>query len=325
MAQIGADLQTVTGSDLSSDLVPLLEQAARYVHASKATSTRRAYRADWAHFEQWCTAHAFTALPAAPETLSLYVTSLASEQYRCSTIQRRLAAISQAHQVAGQPTPTHDPKVRTIMQGIRRALGTAQTGKTPVMIEDLRSMLEALEPNLLEQRDRALLLVGFAGGFRRSELVSLDVHDIEFKREGLVVTLRRSKTDQEGAGRRIGIPFGRGDTCPVAALQDWLTASRITEGPVFRAVNRHEQVSTTRLTDQSVARVVKRSVKRIGLDPRVYAGHSLRSGLATSAAVAGVAEHKIQQQTGHRDLKMLRRYVREGDLFRGNAAGALGL
>jgi site-specific recombinase XerD len=326
VTQSETDLQPVQATALSSDLAPLLEQAGEYLRASSASSTQRAYRSDWRHFEAWCAEHGRSSLPAASTTVALYITHVAHvEKRKCSTIQRKLAAISQAHQVAKYLSPTHDAEVRKVFAGIRRTLGTAQHGKAPVDVEDLRAMVSVREPGLLEQRDRALLLVGFAGAFRRSELVSLDVPDLSFQREGLVITLRRSKTDQEGQGRRIGIPYGRGETCPVHALQAWLRSASITEGPAFRAVNRHGQVAATRLTDQTVARVVKRCAKAIGLDAQAYAGHSLRAGLATAASQAGASERKIMQQTGHRSVIVARRYIREGDLWRENAAAAVGL
>jgi integrase len=186
-------------------------------------------------------------------------------------------------------------------------------------------MVDTLPDSLLGIRDRALLLVGFAGAFRRSELVGLDVADVEFKREGLVVTLERSKTDQEGAGRKIGIPYGSNPaTCPVRALQAWLEASATTEGALFRTMNRHGHVKD-RLSGQGVAIVVKRCAEAAGLNPDDYAGHSLRSGLATSAAAAGVSERAIMNQTGHKSVNMVRRYIREGSLFRENAAAGVGL
>jgi integrase len=187
-------------------------------------------------------------------------------------------------------------------------------------------MVNALPENLLGKRDRAFLLLGFAGAFRRSELVSLDVADVETNREGIVVTLKRSKTDQEGQGRRVGIPYGSNAvTCPVRALNEWLEASAITAGALFRSVNRHGQLRSERLSDKAVALVVKRSAEAAGLDASQYAGHSLRSGLATSAAQAGVSERAIMAQTGHKSLNMVRRYIREGSLFRENAAAKIGL
>jgi integrase len=187
-------------------------------------------------------------------------------------------------------------------------------------------MIATLPDNLLGQRDACLLLLGFASATRRSELVALDVADVADTNDGLVVTVRRSKTDQEGAGREIGIPYGANPaTCPVRAFRAWLEVSEITEGPLFRPINRHGQLGETRLSDQSVAAVVKRTAEAAGLDPKLVAGHSLRSGMATSAARAGATEVEIMNQTGHKSLPVLRRYVRRGSLFNGNAAGKLGL
>jgi len=252
---------------------------------------------------------------------------------KASTLQRRLSAISQAHQVAGLETPTRNAMVMLVWAGIRRTHGSAQEGKAPALVEDLRTMVAAMAPRrrgqpwqLLELRDRALLLLGFAGAFRRSELVALDVEDLAFSRAGLAVHLRRSKTDQEGEGRRIGIPRGQQpETCPVAALQAYLKAADIETGAVFRGTN-HGRIQQSRLSDQSVALVVKRRAEAVGLDPEQLAGHSLRAGLATSAAAAGASERSIMAQTGHRSVTMVRRYIREGELFHpGNAASVAGL
>jgi integrase len=224
--------------------------------------------------------------------------------------------------------------VRLVWAGIRRTHGTAQEGKAPALVEDLRAMVEAMVPRrcgqawrLLELRDRALLLLGFAGAFRRSELVSFDVEDLELSRAGLAVRLRRSKTDQEGQGRRVGIPRGqRAETCPVRALQAWLERARIEAGPIFRGVNRHGQLQSGQLSDRAVALVVKRRAAAAGLDPERLAGHSLRAGLATSAAAAGASERKIMDQTGHKSVTMVRRYIRDGELFgTDNAATVAGL
>lgn len=188
-------------------------------------------------------------------------------------------------------------------------------------------MVAALPEDLLGARDRALLLVGFAGAFRRSELVGLDLSDLEWRSEGVVITLRRSKTDQEGAGNRKGLAFGRHpETCPVRALSTWLEAASIVEGPIFRGVNRHGELLPGRLTDRQVARMVKKRAAEAGIaHTEALAGHSLRAGLATSAAMAGVSERDIMRQTGHRSVGMVRRYIREGELFRGNASASVGL
>lgn len=301
------------------------EQARKYVVEAKAQNTRRAYATDWRMFVEWCVANDLQALPASPETVVLYVTILA-QSYKVSTIDRRLTAISQAHQAARLDPPTKNIAVATVMSGIRRTLGTAQDGKAPALVDDVRAMVAGLPNTRHGLQQRALLLLGFAGAFRRSELVALDVADFQFTRAGLVVTIRRSKTDQTGEGMQKGIPNGStADTCPVRAVKAWLKAANISSGPVFRPVNRADEVQAARLADQAVARAVKRGAERAGLDPSLYAGHSLRAGLATSAAAAGVEERLIAKQTGHKSMTVLRRYIREGSLFNDNAAGKVGL
>jgi site-specific recombinase XerC len=216
-------------------LAEIADRASEFAHNSKSENTIRAYRSDWAHFESWCKAHGQSSLPATSETVGLYVADLAAS-LKTATITRRISAISQAHQIAGVETPTKSSQVRLVMAGIRRTKGTAQAAKTPVLVDDLRRMISRLPENLLGVRDRALLLIGFGGAFRRSELVALDVADVAVTRDGLVVTIRRSKTDQEGEGRKLGIPYGSNPaTCPVRALQDWQSQCGFTEGPLFRS------------------------------------------------------------------------------------------
>ena len=212
------------------------------------------------------------------------------------------------------------------MAGIRRRLGTAATAKRPVLVAELQAMVAALPDTLLGSRDRAILLLGFSGAFRRSELVSLNREDVLETAEGLVVTLRRSKTDQEAEGRKVAIPRGReAGTCPVRALSAWLAASGIADGPLFRRVNRHGQMLPQRLSGEAVAIVVKRWAAAAGLAPEEFAGHSLRAGLATAAAIAGKSERAIMSQTGHRSPMTVRRYIRDANLFRENAADGIGL
>jgi len=306
-----------------------LEEAVRqYARASKAPNTVRAYRSDLGDFTMWCTDHQLTPIPATPETVALYITALAGTGARPSTIQRRLSAISQAHQLSGhEPSPTQSPIVRTTMAGIRRTLGMAPAQKAAVVTAELRTLLGVTPADTLAGlRDRALLLVGFAGGFRRGELVALDVEDVEETEEGLRLRIHRSKTDQEGEGREVGIPRGqKPETDPVRALRAWRAAAGIDGGPLFRPVNRHDQIQDRRLTAEGVALVVKRAAERAGLDPARYAGHSLRSGLATVAAAGGAPERAIMRQTGHRSVEMVRRYIRAGSLFQENAAAYVGL
>jgi integrase len=245
---------------------------------------------------------------------------------KVGSVQRRLNAIAEAHKVAGLDSPTHAAIVASTIKGIRRTLGMAPAQKVPVLTPDIRAMIEAADAGLIGLRDRALILLGFAGAFRRSELVGLNVEDCAFGRDGLVVTLRRSKTDQDGTGRKVGIPYGSNpDTCPVRTIQGWIETAKITGGPLYRSINRHGQLQPGRLSGIDVARIVKKVAGRAGLETAKYAGHSLRAGHATSAAIAGASERSIMNQTGHRSVQMVRRYIRDGSLFRENSAGTLGL
>nr|WP_309690235.1 site-specific integrase [Armatimonas sp.] len=337
------------GAELA-EVAKLTQEARDYIQDAKAKNTVRAYKSDWKDFTDWCKIQRRESLPATPETVALYITHLA-RGLKTSTIQRRISSISQAHAAAGyDDSPTKTALVRATWQGIRRSKGVAAQGKAPVLMPALRAMMEHLpkevakgkgeeekaketrdddelpSDRLIACRDRALLLLGFAGAMRRSELVGLDVADVVETSDGLVVTIRRSKTDQEGQGRKIGIPYGsKLATCPVRSLRAWKARAKITEGPLFRQVNRHGKVLEGRLGDRTVALVVKRAVAATGVDAASYAGHSLRAGLATAAAMAGVSERVIQGQTGHKSLPILRRYIREGSLFRENAAAEVGL
>jgi integrase len=226
----------------------------------------------------------------------------------------------------GVDSPTSAGMVRATLKGIRRTLGTAAVQKAPALTDDIRAMVDAADAGLIGARDRALILLGFAGAFRRSELVGLDIDDCAFSKDGLTVMLRRSKTDQDGAGRKIGIPYGSDpETCPVRTIQAWIERAAQTTGALFRWLNRHGLVQPGRLSPIDVARVVKKLAERAGLDAAKYAGHSLRAGHATSAAIAGASERSIMNQTGHRSVQMVRKYIRDGSLFRENSAGKLGL
>lgn len=304
-------------------LEELHNQAGDYIRASKAENTRRAYRADWADFLSFCDDHHLPAMPAAPATVALYLAERAAS-LKVSTLGRRLAAIVQMHSIAKQPDPTKGAEVKEVWRGIRRSKGVAQQGKAPAVLDTIRELLAVIPDGLLGARDRALLLIGFAGAFRRSELVSLNTDDLQFTRDGVIITLRKSKTDQEGLGRKIGIPRGNyPGTCPVRALQAWLALAGITAGPVYRGIDRHGHMSQERLTPQTVALVVKRYAERAGLDAAIFAGHSLRAGLATSAAMAGASERAIMAQTGHKNTQMVRRYIRDSNLFTDNAVSKI--
>lgn len=303
----------------------LVTEAKDYLAASRAPATLRAYASDWRHFSNWCGNHGAESLPARPSTVSLYLADMA-RTVKVATIRRRLSSISVAHQAAGHETPTSDILVRATWAGIRRTKGVAQVSKRALLTEDIRAMVSTLPATPLGDRDRCLLLLAFATGLRRSELVALDVEDVEDMSDGLIVTITKSKTDQEGEGRQVGVPYGSDpSTCPVRNYRRWLALSGIQAGPLFRPVNRHGQVGVSRLSDHAVASVTKRWAKAAGLDSSMVAGHSLRSGMATSAARAGATESQIMNQTGHKSLPVLRRYIRRGTLFEHNAAARLGL
>jgi site-specific recombinase XerD len=316
---------TESPAETLSRLEEVGQKASEYLHQAKAPNTRRAYRADWADFLAWCKQYRRTPLPAWPETVAYYLADR-SARLKVSTLERRLATIAEAHRAAGHESPTRHAQVRLVWQGIRREQGVAQDHMKPALTKHIKLMVERLPDSVLGVRDRALLLLGFAGAMRRSELVSLDCCDLEQAEEGLVVTIRKSKTDQVQAGRKVGIPYGAAaETCPVRAVRAWLEASGIAAGPLFRPVNRHRRVLESRLSDRAVAEVVKRSLQAAGRSARGYAGHSLRAGLITQAALTGASERSIQAQSGHKSLTVLRRYIRDGSLFRENAASKVGL
>jgi integrase len=298
-----------------TDSVP--ETLAGYVRDSLAPNTRRAYLSDLAHFESWG-----GRVPATPEATASYLAAHA-ETLSMATLARRLASLAKAHRARGIASPTGSELVRAVLRGIKRRNGSAQKEAKPLLRDDLFAVLDVMGDGLKDARDKALLLLGFAGGFRRSELVGINRQDVESVRQGIIIHLRRSKTDQDGAGRKIGIPHGRTRWCPVAVLDEWLAKSGIAEGPVFRPIDRHDRISAERLSGEAVSLVVKERVKAARIDPSGYSGHSLRAGLATSAAQAGVPSWKIRQQTGHASDAMLSRYIRDGKLFTSNAAGAL--
>jgi len=305
-------------------LTPAAEQAREFARRARSRSTLKAYKTDWADFERWCERQPATALPATPETVACYISSMA-EFHKASTITRRLSAISQLHQVKGFESPTKNEMVRSVLKGIRRTIGTTPDEKAPLVAADIREMVGRLPDTTIGIRDRALLLLGFAGAFRRSELVGLNVEDLEFTDDGLVVILRKSKTDQERQGRKIGVPcLPASDACPVRAVRAWMEKSGIAAGPLFRSVICGGRVQEERLSDHAVALIVKRRLPA-GKDSAKFAGHSLRAGFVTAAANGGASIKAIMQQTGHRSLETVMRYMRDASLFRGNALGATGL
>ncbi len=309
----------------------LLTKAEAYRAHAKSDATHRAYAADWRDWIAWCAGRDVAALPADPRAVALYLTDRAST-HRVSTLARRLAALQHAHNEAGLAFERHHPTLRSVWSGIRRTHGIAPAQQAPILTADLRRLVATLPDDLGGLRDRALLLLGFAGAFRRSELVALDVADVVAEGPGLVITIRRGKTDQERAGRIVAIPFGAAEaTCPVRALAAWLAASGIARGPIFRQLTaKGTRVApsgdsiSTRVSDRAVARIVQRAALAAGL-VGAFAGHSLRAGLITSAAAAGVSEHDIMRHTGHRRAETLRRYIRRATAFEANPAGRVGL
>jgi site-specific recombinase XerD len=307
-------------------LVESFDRVQAYIDNARARNTIRGYRSDWKQFEAWCFASALCARPADPKTIARYLSDQAG-RLKASTLEHHLSAIGKAHKAAGLSSPVKDSMlIAETLKGIKRVHGTAPNQKAPVLTEDLRLMLRHTPTGAIGLRDRALLLVGFAGAFRRSELVSLDRPDLAFTSEGLLITLRRSKTDQEGHGRQIALPFGSNPpTCPVTAMRAWLEAAAITEGPVFRSIQKGGRVHAKRLSDKGVALIVKRYAAAAGLDAATFSGHSLRAGLVTSAARAGVPERVIMRQTGHKSIDMVLKYVRQANAFSENAVNAIGL
>jgi integrase len=312
----------------SASLEELTRRAKSFVVAAKAPATRKAYRNDWRDFESWCRAHQLPSLPLTPETVALYVADCTS-RLASGTIARRPTSITKAHQAAGftdSPATTRHFIVGETLKGIRRTIGTAQHGKDPLLAADIRRIVAARREDLLGLRDSALVLIGFAGGFRRSEPAGIHIYDLKFSADGVVVTVRKSKTDQEGAGREVGLPFGSStDTCPVRALRQWLDRAGIQEGPVFRSVGRYGHVSRRGLHRDSIGKLLKRAASRAGLKVEALGGHSLRAGCVTQAAMNGVREFVIMRQTGHKAIATLRRYIRSGEIFRENAAAGLGI
>jgi len=334
----------VVVQELPAELEAALVRVRRYSANTRAENTVRAYDADWRDFTAWCAGHGLETLPAHPVTVALYLDALVEAGRSVSTLARRLAAIAVAHRRARLDNPASDGAVREAWIGIRREHGTAQVGKDPLLVDLLRALVATLDDDLTGRRDHALLLIGFAGALRRAELVALTTKDIRFDGQGLIVTIRRAKTDQQGAGRRLRIPHGeREGTCPVRALRAWLAITElVTTGvavPLFRPIDRWGNIRATGLTSQSVALIVKRAVEAARkqalahgdselaatLDPARFAGHSLRAGLATSAAIAGATEGEIMDQTGHKSVAMVRRYIRDARLSRPNVVKKVGL
>ena len=309
------------GSNLPAALGADFAAALDLAKAEKAKSTRKAYGTDFRLFKVYCDGKGVSALPASPETVAAYLATEA-QNAKPSTIGRRVAAIRYAHKLAGLETPTDAEGVKATMRGIRRTFGGARNKKAPAVAAKMHSMVATAPEGLAGLRDRALLLLGFAGAFRRSELVALDVADLEENEIGLLVTIRGSKTDQERQG--VTIAIARGDiACPVKALRAWLDAAGIEAGPIFRPIDRHGNLLPSRLTAQSVANIVKAYAGRAGFDASTFSGHSLRSGFLTSAAGKGASIFKMMDVSRHKSVDTLRGYVRDAELFKDHAGAGL--
>lgn len=323
MTRTANALATISSAVLSTELGTLAEAATSYLEASKADATRRAYARDAAAFASWCAAKGLSFMPAQPSTVGLYLAHLAEEGRKVSTIERALAAIGGEQRAHGFAWAKAHPAIRGVMAGIRRKVGIAPLRKAPVMGDQLARLVGTLGVDHAGLRDRALLTLGWFGAFRRSEIVALDVADVRFVVEGVIVTVRRSKTDQERRGVEKGIPYaGNAALCPVRAVRAWIDAATLSAGPIFRAIDRHGNVAAERMSDRSVARIVQRAAVDAGIEEDV-AGHSLRAGFATTAAARGKSLDAIMRQTGHRSERVARTYIRHATMFVENAAAGL--
>lgn len=320
----------VISSDGNDEIERLKQSAVEFASQSKSEATKKSYRSDWRLFEQWCGTLSLTPLPATAETIVLWCAALA-ETHTVSSISRKLTTISQAHKLAGYQSPTTHPLVGECLKGIRRKLGTSQRRAKPLVLADLKRAMDQTGVSFRGKRDAALLALGWAAALRRSELVELDVADLEFRPEGLVVHIRSSKTDQHGEGYTIGIPLGRDPKyCPTKRVETWINISRITSGPLFFPIGAMRgrwfwvnSPEKPRLGDQSVSRIVKKYVELAGISPAGYSGHSLRAGFITSAAAVKIPEYQIQLHTRHRSSRAMRGYIRDGNLFSENSLNLL--
>jgi site-specific recombinase XerD len=311
-------------NNIITDLKALKEETLLNLQSSKANNTIRAYKSDFHDFELFCIQNGFKSLPSEPKIISLYLTSLSSKDIKMSTLKRRLVSIGVIHKLKGHYLDTKHPLIIENIMGIKRRKGSAQNGKKPLLINNLKALIKAINRSnsnpIIKFRDRTIVLIGFSGGFRRNEIVSLNYDDIEFVNEGMKINLRRSKTDQYGEGFLKGVPyFDNPVYCPVISMQNWLKISEINSGPLFRRFSKGAKLTEMRLTDQTVALIIKKYLQLAGIDSKNYSGHSLRSGFATSAAEAGAEERSIMAMTGHKSTEMVRRYIKEANVFKNNA------
>ena len=311
-------------NNIITDIKALQEETLLNLKSSKANNTVRAYKADFNDFGIFCAKNGFKSLPSEPKIISLYLTHLSTQNVKMSTLKRRLVSIGVIHKLKGHYIDTKHPSIIENIMGIKRRKGSIQRGKKPILINNLKTIINVIDEYNKEEikrlRDRSIILIGFSGGFRRNEIVSIDYDDLDFVQEGLKMNVRRSKTDQFGEGFVKALPYFDNQLyCPVVSLKDWLNISKIASGPVFRRFNKGSSLSEKRLTDQSVALLIKEYLNLAGIDSKNYSGHSLRSGFATSAAESGAEERNIMAMTGHKSTEMVRRYIKEANLFKNNA------
>ena len=310
-------------NELVTDLKSLHEETLNNLKSSKSNNTLRAYKSDFRDFGAFCVKHGFDSLPTEPKIISLYLTHL-SKSSKISTLRRRLVSISMVHKLKGHYLDTKHPIIVENLMGIRRVKGSIQKGKKPILINHLKSIINVIDDQEAEEikkiRDKTILLVGFGGGFRRTELISIDHEDLEFVPEGVKITIKRSKTDQFGEGMIKGLPYFTNEKyCPVINLKRWIELSNIKSGPIFRRFAKGSVLTNNRLTDQSVVLIIKDYLNLAGIENKNYSGHSLRSGFATVAAESGADERSIMAMTGHKTTQMVRRYIREANIFKNNA------
>ena len=311
-------------NNIITDIKALQEETLLNLQSSKAKNTVRAYKSDFRDFGLFCAQNGFKSLPSEPKIVSLYLTYLSTKEAKMSTLKRRLVSIGVIHKLKGHYLDTKHPSIIENIMGIKRRKGSIQKGKKPIIISYLKKLIDVIDEQKNEDikklRDRSIILIGFSGGFRRNEIVSLDYDDLDFVEEGLKIQIRRSKTDQFGEGLVKALPyFDNSKYCPVISLKNWIEISRINSGPLFKRFLKGSKLSENRLTDQTVALLIKKYLRLAGIDNKNYSGHSLRSGFATSAAESGAEERSIMAMTGHKSPEMVRRYIKEANLFKNNA------
>ena len=316
-------------NDIITDIKKLHEDTLNNLKLSKANNTLRAYKSDFKDFGIFCAKHGFNSMPSEPKVVSLYLTHLSANS-KMSTLKRRLVSIGIIHKLKGHYLDTKHPAIIENLMGIKRKKGSIQTGKKPILISHLKQIINVIDEQKIEKikklRNKALILVGFSGGFRRTELVSIDHEDLEFVEEGVKITLRKSKTDQFGEGQIKGLPYFTNEKyCPVTSLKNWIYLSKIKTGPIFKRFVKGSILTSHRLTDQSVVLIIKECLKLAGIENQNYSGHSLRSGFATVAAESGADERSIMTMTGHKTTQMVRRYIRDANLFNNNALNKIKL